>query len=64
MASHEPAKDKPDGVDGMLEMTSRFMVEAANVPAPSRPIRRVLWVVLAVIGALVVLGWIALLSGD
>ena len=64
MASHEPPEDNPDGVDGMLQMTSRFMEETANVPAPSRPIRRVLWVVLAVVGALVVLGWIVLLFGD
>jgi hypothetical protein len=64
MASSDRPKQPSDGVDGMLEMTSKFMEEAANVPAPSHPIRRVLWVVLAVVGALVVLGWIVLLLGD
>lgn len=64
MTSREPSEGGSGGVEAMLEMTSKFMEEAANAPAPSRPARRVLWAVLAVVGTLVVVGWIVLLFGD
>lgn len=63
-AAHEPPNEPDDGVEGMLQMSSKFMDEAANAPAPSRPVRRILSVMLAVVGALVLLGWMVLLFGD
>jgi len=57
-------KKMSDAFDGMLKMTSEFIDEAASTPAPSRGLRRVLWVVFTTLGALVVLGWIVLLVGE
>jgi hypothetical protein len=64
MGSDDMPQKTSDGFDGMLEMTSKFIDEAANAPAPPRRLRRVLWVVFAVVSALVVLGWSVLLFGD
>jgi hypothetical protein len=64
MASDDMPQRTSDGFDGVLEMTSKFIDEAANAPAPPRRLRRGLWVVFAVVGALVALGWSVLLFGD